>query len=84
MSYRAGHHSTSDDSSRYRAAEEMRAWRARDPVTRFQRWLVTQGWWTDEQDSAARAEARRWVWGGAVGRRGAGPQAFVGEAAFAA
>ncbi|KAL4854263.1 2-oxoisovalerate dehydrogenase subunit alpha 2 [Chlorella vulgaris] len=59
MSYRSGHHSTSDDSSRYRAAEEMRQWRARDPVARFQRWLVDQGWWSDAQDTSARQEARR-------------------------
>ncbi|PSC75990.1 2-oxoisovalerate dehydrogenase subunit alpha 2, mitochondrial-like [Micractinium conductrix] len=61
MSYRSGHHSTSDDSSRYRAAEEMRQWRARDPVARFQRWLVDQGWWDDAADAAARQAARREV-----------------------
>ncbi|KAL4423414.1 hypothetical protein ABPG77_009992 [Micractinium sp. CCAP 211/92] len=61
MSYRSGHHSTSDDSSRYRAAEEMRAWRARDPVARFQRWLADQGWWDDAADTAARQAARREV-----------------------
>ena len=49
---------------RYRAAEEMKAWRARDPVTRFQLWLVQQGWWSDEQDKEARAAARRWGWVG--------------------
>ena len=49
---------------RYRAAEEMKAWRARDPVTRFQHWLVQQGWWSDEQDKEARAAARRWVQAG--------------------
>ena len=59
MSYRSGHHSTSDDSSRYRAAEEMRAWRARDPVTRFQRWVEAQGWWDGERDRELRAGARR-------------------------
>jgi hypothetical protein len=48
---------------RYRAAEEMRRWRARDPVTRFQRWLADRGWWDDAQDTAARQEARRWVLG---------------------
>lgn len=67
MSYRSGHHSTSDDSSRYRAAEEMRAWRARDPVTRFQHWLVSQGWWSDAQDTAARQAARKCVGGGRQG-----------------
>ncbi len=27
MAYRVGHHSTSDDSSRYRAKDEIEAWR---------------------------------------------------------
>ena len=44
---------------RYRAAEEMRAWRARDPVSRFQCWLVAQGWWEEGREVAARAAARR-------------------------
>ncbi|KAK2077267.1 hypothetical protein QBZ16_004901 [Prototheca wickerhamii] len=61
MSYRSGHHSTSDDSSRYRSADEMKAWRARDPVTRFELWLASKGWWDEglaqERRKAARAEA---------------------------
>ena len=61
MSYRTGHHSTSDDSSRYRAAEEMRTWRARDPVSRFQRWLMERGWWGGEEDSRSRLETRKMV-----------------------
>jgi 2-oxoisovalerate dehydrogenase E1 component alpha subunit len=59
MSYRTGHHSTSDDSSRYRASEEMRVWRARDPVSRFQRWLVGRGWWDGAKDARLRQEARK-------------------------
>jgi hypothetical protein len=39
----------------------MRQWRARDPVTRFQRWLVEQGWWDEGRDTEARQAARRWV-----------------------
>ena len=53
---------------RYRAAEEMRQWRARDPVTRFQRWLVDQGWWDDAQDTAVRQEARRWGHSSPIGQ----------------
>lgn len=59
MSYRTGHHSTSDDSSRYRASEEMRLWRARDPVSRFQRWLGGQGWWDGAEDAGLRQHARK-------------------------
>lgn len=59
MSYRSGHHSTSDDSTRYRTDSEMKAWRARDPVARFARWMTAKGWWDEQQEKVARAAARR-------------------------
>lgn len=37
----------------------MRAWRARDPVARFQRWISERGWWDEGRESEARAAARR-------------------------
>jgi len=59
MSYRSGHHSTSDDSSRYRSKGEMAAWRARDPVVRLRNWLWhARGWWDGAREAAARAEFR--------------------------
>ena len=61
MSYRSGHHSTSDDSSRYRTAAEMSAWRARDPVARFQRHLASRGWWDDDRERQLRVAARKEV-----------------------
>ena len=62
MSYRSGHHSTSDDSSRYRTAGEMAAWRARDPAARFRRLLDAAGWWDDAQEQALRQALRKEVW----------------------
>ena len=61
MSYRSGHHSTSDDSSRYRTSEEMHLWRARDPAARFQRWLTSSGWWDDGREMELRKAARKEV-----------------------
>ncbi|KAK9816866.1 hypothetical protein WJX72_006300 [[Myrmecia] bisecta] len=61
MSYRSGHHSTSDDSSRYRTTDEMKQWRARDPVMRFQRWLVQLKWWEEAQEQALRKALRKEV-----------------------
>ncbi|GLC56792.1 hypothetical protein PLESTB_001149300 [Pleodorina starrii] len=58
MSYRCGHHSTSDDSTRYRTSDEMRAWRARDPVARFRTWLVRRGWWDEAQEAVLRRTTR--------------------------
>jgi len=52
MSYRSGHHSTSDDSSRYRSKAEALSWP--DPVQRFGHWIQTQGWWSVGQDKAFR------------------------------
>ena len=69
MSYRSGHHSTSDDSSRYRTADEMKQWRARDPVMRFQRWLVAQQWWEEGQEQELRKAVRKEV---RLGFRGQG------------
>mmetsp|Transcript_28237 Transcript_28237/g.79702 ORF Transcript_28237/g.79702 Transcript_28237/m.79702 type:complete len:313 (-) Transcript_28237:251-1189(-) len=61
MSYRSGHHSTSDDSSRYRTADEIRSWKVRDPVVRFQSWMTHQGWWDEDQEQLLRQSARREV-----------------------
>ncbi len=43
VTYRMGAHSTSDDPSRYRSEEEVREWAKRDPVDRFERYLVSRG-----------------------------------------
>jgi len=61
MSYRSGHHSTSDDSSRYRTTDEMSSWRARDPVTRFRQWVQLQDWWSDKEEQALRVMTRQQV-----------------------
>lgn len=57
--YLGGHHSTSDDSTRYRSADEVSAWRdtPRNPVTRFRLYLERQGWWTAEDEKATRQQA---------------------------
>jgi len=61
LSYRSGHHSTSDDSSKYRASDEISSWKARDPVARFQSWMAHQGWWDEESEQQLRLAARREV-----------------------
>ncbi|EFO26143.1 2-oxoisovalerate dehydrogenase alpha subunit [Loa loa] len=55
MTYRLGHHSTSDDSTVYRPSEEVNIWQEKDnPVTRFCTFLRNKGWWSDEEDMAYR------------------------------
>jgi len=59
MSYRAGHHSTSDDSTRYRSADEIKMWmRDRCPVQRFRRYLERVGWWDQDREENLRANER--------------------------
>lgn len=60
MSYRQGHHSTSDDSTRYRSAEEIRQWQTSDdPVRRFRGYLEGKGWWDEEKETNLRQIERR-------------------------
>lgn len=60
MTYRLSHHSTSDDASKYRSADELDALavRARHPVTRLNAWMTENGWWDDDQEAQLRGDAR--------------------------
>jgi len=50
LTYRMGAHTTADDPTRYRDPAEIEAWRAKDPIARFQRFLVKRDLLTEEQD----------------------------------
>ncbi|WP_038049716.1 thiamine pyrophosphate-dependent dehydrogenase E1 component subunit alpha [Thermus caliditerrae] len=56
--YRYGPHSSADDDSRYRPREEVEAWRKRDPLGRFQRFLEERGLWNLEWEEDLKAEIR--------------------------
>jgi 2-oxoisovalerate dehydrogenase E1 component alpha subunit len=59
MSYRRGHHSTSDDSTRYRSQAEITHWQTHlDPVKRVRTYLESKGWWDDAQEAAIRDAER--------------------------
>eukprot|EP00948_MAST-09A_sp_MAST-9A-sp1_P003299 g3299.t1 len=53
MTYRQGHHSTSDDSTRYREVDDILSWKDRDdPVKRFRLFLESEGWWDEERENS--------------------------------
>ena len=59
MTYRVGHHSTSDDSTRYRSISEIRHWQSSyDPVQRFRVFLEARGWWDEQQEQLLRDRER--------------------------
>jgi len=43
LTYRRSMHTTSDDPSKYRTEEEEGEWEARDPIDRFERYLLAEG-----------------------------------------
>ncbi|KAI3697245.1 hypothetical protein L6452_30121 [Arctium lappa] len=60
LTYRAGHHSTSDDSTKYRPVDEIERWRGdQNPLNRFRKWIETKGWWSDEAESEHRSRIRK-------------------------
>lgn len=51
MTYRIGHHSTSDDSSAYRSVDEVSYWDREDhPISRLRAYLMEQGHWSEEEE----------------------------------
>jgi 2-oxoisovalerate dehydrogenase E1 component alpha subunit len=57
FTYRAEGHSTSDDPSGYRPANEAKAWPLGDPIGRLKAHLTTIGEWDEERHSALLEEA---------------------------
>ncbi|MCC6376377.1 MAG: pyruvate dehydrogenase (acetyl-transferring) E1 component subunit alpha [Microbacteriaceae bacterium] len=43
VTYRMGPHTTSDDPTKYRKAEEVAEWKTKDPITRLEKLLESQG-----------------------------------------
>jgi pyruvate dehydrogenase E1 component alpha subunit len=50
LTYRIGPHTTADDATRYRDADEVEAWRAKDPLARFRLFLLRRNLLDEEQD----------------------------------
>lgn len=56
VTYRAGPHSTSDDPSKYRPADDWTHFPLGDPIDRLKAHLIGRGLWSDEQHQALSAE----------------------------
>ncbi len=52
FTYRAEGHSTSDDPSAYRSAQERQEWPLGDPIARLMHHLIALGEWSEEQQAA--------------------------------
>nr|WP_305806862.1 thiamine pyrophosphate-dependent enzyme [Stenotrophomonas sp. YIM B06876] len=56
VTYRGGPHSTSDDPSKYRPADDWQRFPLGDPIERLKQHLMVIGEWTEEQHAQAQQE----------------------------
>ena len=61
FTYRAEGHSTSDDPSQYRSAQEATAWPLGDPVARLKQHLIAIGEWDEDRQAAMDREVAEQV-----------------------
>ncbi|MBI4230484.1 MAG: thiamine pyrophosphate-dependent dehydrogenase E1 component subunit alpha [Planctomycetes bacterium] len=54
VTYRIGAHSSSDDATKYRDAEEVEDWKSKDPIPRLCAVLEERGAWDAKRDAALR------------------------------
>lgn len=60
MTYRVGHHSTSDDSTAYRSSEEIEAWNSEaNPITRLKNYLKRKEWYDEAEEKNFIADTRK-------------------------
>ncbi|KAJ3273315.1 hypothetical protein HDV01_004532 [Terramyces sp. JEL0728] len=62
MTYRVGHHSTSDDSSAYRSKQEVQDWQTNDsPINRFRKYLEKNKLWNDEKEKKFAGDVKKQI-----------------------
>jgi 2-oxoisovalerate dehydrogenase E1 component alpha subunit len=59
LTYRLGHHSTSDDSSAYRSKDEVKSWGVDGPINRFRMYLENKGLWNKEKEDVQVNESKK-------------------------
>lgn len=61
ITYRIGAHTTADDPTRYRPNAELEEWQAKDPIVRFQRFLMDRGTLDQQMDKAIIEESETYI-----------------------
>lgn len=62
MSYRVGHHSTSDDSSAYRETSEITRWTTEEsPIQKLKAYMESKAWWNGEMETNWIAETKKTI-----------------------
>ena len=58
LTYRLGVHTTSDDPSRYRSEDEEKKWEEKEPLIRFEKYLMDRGILTEEKKQEIEKETQ--------------------------
>lgn len=62
MTYRVGHHSTSDDSTAYRAAEDIEIWNTqKHPLTKLKNYMINKNWFNEDDENAYVKSVRKQI-----------------------
>ncbi len=61
VTYRMGMHTTADDPTKYRAEEEVNAWKARDPLRRVNLYLTSKGLWSSQLEQETTEQHQRQI-----------------------
>ena len=56
VTYRMAVHTTADDPKRYRTEEEVEKWRKRDPIVRYQKYLIEKGLLSEDKIAGIESE----------------------------
>ncbi|GJQ74406.1 hypothetical protein Trydic_g21277 [Trypoxylus dichotomus] len=60
LTYRTGHHSTSDDSSAYRSKDEVESWQQFDsPINKLRMYMESRGLWNEEKEKSWIEESKK-------------------------
>ena len=84
VTYRAGAHSTSDDPTKYRPADELEAWPMGDPIERLKTHLINKGIWDEKRHAILKQELKDEIKAAdkeaeSYGTLGKGPVPGIGE-----
>lgn len=77
LSYRLGDHTTADDATRYRNADEVKKAWEEEPIKRMQTFLASQGVWDEGREQALIGECQALVQQAVDNFEGAGNQAVA-------
>ena len=58
VTYRMSMHTTADDPTKYRSEDDVALWRAKDPIERVRKYLISKSLWNDDLETKMRADQK--------------------------